>query len=241
MGESELLSDRESPASGRAADALFRTFVDLIESGELKEGEALPPEREIVEAYGVSRTVAREAVQALAARGLVEARPRYRPIVRTPNFETAVATVNSVVTRLLKSPDGVRNLFDTRILVEAGLVRQAAKSATNGQISRLETALAANRDAIPDSRKFYESDLAFHALLYEMSGNPALVSVHKAFSEWLSPHWLKMGPDPDRNALNNKAHAAILNGIRAGDPNQAEAALRAHLADAWEQVRDTFD
>lgn len=241
MVESELLSNKDSTTGGRAADALFRTFVDLIESGELKEGEALPPEREIVEAYGVSRTVAREAVQALAARGLVEARPRYRPIVRTPSFETAVATVNSVVTRLLKTSDGVQNLFDTRILVEAGLVRQAAKSATASQISRLEAALEANRIAIPDSRKFYESDLAFHNLLYEMSGNPALVSVHKAFAEWLSPHWLKMGPNADRNARNNRAHAAILDGIRAGEPDRAEAALRAHLADAWEQVRETFD
>ena len=72
--------------NGRAADDLFRTFEQLINSGALVDGQPLPPEREIVETYGVSRTVVREAVLALANKGLVEARPRFRPVVRKPTF-----------------------------------------------------------------------------------------------------------------------------------------------------------
>ena len=226
--------------AGRAADNLFRIFAARIESGDLKEGQALPPEREIVETYGVSRTVAREAVQALANRGLVEARPRYRPIVRRPSYEAAIETAETVVSQLLSAPGGVRNLFETRVLIEAGLVRQAARSATPAQIALLGRALAANKSAIADSEWFYDSDFEFHRIFYEISENPVLLAVHKAFVQWLSPHWTQMADLEDRNASNYAAHALIFNAIREGDADAAEAALRAHLAEAWAQVRDTF-
>lgn len=227
--------------TGRAADDLFRTFAALIESGELKEGQALPPEREIVETYGVSRTVAREAVQALANRGLVEARPRYRPVVRRPTYEAAMDTVGTVVSRLLTAPGGVKNLFETRILIEAGLVRQAAETASATQVSELARALHANKNSIGNCEDFYATDRAFHRLFYEFSDNPVLVAVHKAFVEWLSPHWVQMPHLEQRNALNYAVHAALFDAIQSRDPDRAEKCLRKHLDEAWEQVRDTFD
>ena len=240
MSESQITQRVEGKAA-RAADRLFQTFVDMIETGELRDGDALPPEREIVERYNVSRTVVREAVQALANRGLVEARPRFRPVVRSASYETAVDTVGDVVKRLLKGGSGVRNLFETRILVEAGLVREAAKSATSSQLSDLALALQVNREAIDDSHAFYETDRAFHRLFYEFSGNPVLIATHKAFVEWLSPHWEKMGHHSERNARNFKAHEAIFEAVRTGDADAAETALRQHLSDAWDQVKNTFD
>ncbi len=225
---------------GRAADELFRTFSEMIARGELKEGDTLPPEREIVETYGVSRTVAREAVQALANRGLVEARPRFRPVVRRPSFESAIDSMGSVVSQLMGEPDGVRNLFETRILTEAGLAREAARHATPADISKLARALQANREAIHDSVQFYETDRRFHGLLFEMTGNPVLIATHRAFVEWLAPQWVQMQKLRDRNATNYEAHVEIFDAIQKGDPDAAEAALRRHLAEAWEQVRGTF-
>lgn len=227
--------------SGRASDALFQMFADQIASGALKEGDTLPPEREIVENYGVSRTVAREAVQALANRGLVEARPRFRPVVSRPTYETALETVGTVVSRLLADPIGVRNLFELRILLEVALVREAALSAKATDVSRLKSALEANRAAIETDAEFFKTDKEFHGVLFAVPGNPVLLSVHKAFGEWLSPHWTKMPEQPTRNAVNHEAHAAIFEAILMRDPDAAEKAMRAHLAAAWEQVRDTFD
>ncbi len=137
----EGISTDESSKGGRAADDLFRHFAEMINSGVLREGDPLPPEREIVATYGVSRTVAREAVLALANRGLVEARPRYRPVVRKPSYDTAIETVENVVARLLTQPGRVKDLFDTRILIEAALVRQAAADAKKEDIAALTLAL----------------------------------------------------------------------------------------------------
>ncbi len=232
---------RKANGSGRAADDLFRIFEDMIARGDLAEGAPLPPEREIVETYRVSRTVAREAVQALANKGLVDARPRFRPVVRKPGFESAIDAVGTVVRHLLNDRQGVRNLFETRIMIEAALVRQAAVEAGKEDIRALRDALAANGEAVEDSALFYRTDMDFHAVLYRIPQNPVLPALHRAYTSWLSPHWSKMPRLPDRNRLNHAAHSAIYDAILMRDPDGAEAALRAHLDDAWAQVCKTFE
>ncbi len=231
-----------SPEAGksRAADDLARIFIDMINAGILKEGAPLPPEREIVETYGMSRTVVREAILSLANKGLVEARPRFRPVVRKPNYDTALGTLKDIVGRLLVQPDGVKNLFDTRILVEAILVRQAAMDAGKEDIAALKEALEANEAAIEDSDLFYETDMAFHQVLYQISRNPVLPAIHRAYTTWLAPHWSRMPRMADRNRNNFLAHKAIYEAILLRDPDAAEKALRTHLSHAWDQVQATF-
>lgn len=224
----------------RAADNLIKVFERQILDGTLKDGQPLPPEREIVQTYGVSRTVAREAVVALSNRGLIEARPRFRPVVRTPGYDAAIQAVGSIVSRLLSVKGGVRNLFDLRIMMEAALVREAALHANKDHIRRMKDALAANGAAIDDSQRFFETDVAFHAILYDIPDNPVLPSIQKAYVGWLSTHWLQMPRNPDRNRLNFEAHTRIYETILTRDPDAAEAALRAHMDAAWRQVRETF-
>ncbi len=241
MGKAqEPVSSAENACAGRAADDLFRHYAELINSGALSEGDPLPPEREIVETHGVSRTVVREAVLALANKGLVDARPRFRPVVRKPTYDTAFETVDNVVARLLIQPGGVKNLFDTRIIIEAALVRQAASDAKKDDIAALKSALDANEAAIEDSELFYRTDTGFHAVLYQIPCNPILPAVHKAYTTWLAPQWSKMPRLPDRNRTNFEAHRRIFEAILMRDQDAAEAALRTHLANAWNQVRETF-
>ncbi|MDJ0612806.1 MAG: FCD domain-containing protein [Rhizobiaceae bacterium] len=220
----------------RAADELFNKFEAMIQSGELPDGAPLPPEREIVERYGISRTVVREAILALSNKGLVEARPRFRPVVRKPSFDTALDTIGNVVTRLLEQGEGVKNLFDMRVMVEVALARQAATDANRDDIYRLKQALEENETAINDMDRFFETDIKFHRIMYEMSGNPILPAVHRAYITWLQPNWVKMPTLPSRNQLNFESHTAIYNAILMRDPDQAEVATRKHLADAWDQI-----
>lgn len=224
----------------RAADNIVSAFEDLIIVGELKEGEPLPAEREIVQKFGVSRTVVREALGTLSNRGLVVARPGFRPVVRGPSYDAALQAVDSLVRRLLGTQNGVENLFDIRILLEASLVREAAVKASRDQVATLKTALEANKAAIDDSEAFYETDIAFHRAFYEIPGNPVFPSIHRAYTTWLSPQWRQMPRLPDRNQFNYEAHKAIFEAVLMRDPDEAETTLRAHLAAAWEQVRSTF-
>ena len=236
IDQSTTLRPRE-----RAADTVAREIEARIVSGALPVGAHLPPERDLIDTYGVSRTVAREAVAVLASRGLVESRPRHRPVVRRPGPEAALAAAGGVVEHLLRERGGVKNLYDTRILLEGALVRHAALRARKDDIAALARALAANEAAIPDSERFYATDVAFHAVLYDIPGNPILPAVHKAFTAWLAEHWLRMPRSPERNRVNYLRHRDIFAAIQDRDPDAAEAALASHLNAAWEYVRGTFE
>ncbi|WGW03665.1 FCD domain-containing protein [Tropicibacter oceani] len=225
---------------GRAADTVVRRLSEKIQSGEYSDGTPLPPERLLMEEFGISRTVVREAVQSLSKQGLLEARPRHRPIVRKPGYDAAISAMESVVVHLLNNSGGVKNLFDTRILMEAALVRQAAQKARKDDIAALKAALEANQAAIDDSEEFYRTDRAFHALLYDIPRNPVLPALHKAYVTWLAPQWSRMPRLPERNRANFEAHKRIFDAILMRDPDSAEAALRSHLEQAWDQVCETF-
>lgn len=225
----------------RAADQLIAHFEAMIIDGSLPAGTTLPPEREIVQAHGVSRTVVREAVLALANKGLIKARPRHRPVVVKPGYDTALDVVGSVVTQLLGQSGGVKNLFDVRIMMEVSLAREAAQKATSDDIAKLEAALAANEAAIADSTLFYETDIAFHGVLYDIPRNPVLPAVHAAYTDWLSVHWRQMPRLPSRNKTNFDAHRRVFDAILRRNPDRAEAELRSHLHFAWKQVSTTLE
>jgi DNA-binding FadR family transcriptional regulator len=223
-----------------AVDRVVAAFQEKIVSGELANGSSFPAERSIVDSMGVSRPVAREAIKILAGRGLLEIVPRHRPIVRSPDAESIIGALSGLVGHLIGRSGGTRQIFEIRIFVEAGLARQAATSATRDDITRLRTALEANGQATADSAKFYATDQEFHAALYSISGNPIFPAIHQAFNDWLAPKWDMMPRLPDRNLKNYKAHKAIVEAILDRDPDKAEAALRTHLDDAWQQVSNVF-
>ncbi|MDE0522817.1 MAG: FCD domain-containing protein [Boseongicola sp.] len=235
-----MTEERFRDARTRAADNLVSIFERQIIDGTLAVGKPLPPEREIMQSFGVSRTVVREAVQALSTKGLVDARPRFRPVVRTPGYDAAIEAVGSVVNRLLTVPGGVRNLFELRIMMEAALVRDAALHAGKNHVARMKQALADNEAALGDSERFFETDVAFHRVLYEVPDNPVLPPIHQAYTDWLSGHWTRMPRDAERNHVNYRAHCRIFESILFRDPDAAELVLRDHLDDAWNQVRQTF-
>lgn len=230
----------ESSDKARTSEIVASQLAEKILTGELRDGQHLPPERNLMEQYGISRAMVREAVVALSNRGLVEARPRYRPIVRRPGYDAAVVALETIVVHLLHQKGGVKNLFDTRIMVEASLARHAAINARKGDIAALKSALLENRTAIDDSDLFYQTDKAFHGVFYDIPGNPVLPAIHKAYTTWLEPHWSQMPRLPKRNRENFEAHERIFEAILLRDPDAAEAALREHLDQAWEQVRQTF-
>ena len=225
---------------GRAADAVIARLEEQIMSGFLEDRAPLPAERALMEQFSASRTVIREAIAALSSRGLVENRPRFRPIVKKPDYGTALTAVGGIVRHLLTEAGGVKNLYDSRVFIESALVRQAALSAQKDDIADLKSALAANENAIDDSEAFYLTDVAFHGVLYRIPRNPIFPAIHEGYTSWLAPQWEKMLRLPERNLVNCRSHLAILQAILERDPDSAEEALVNHLRAAWEYVRVTF-
>jgi DNA-binding FadR family transcriptional regulator len=227
-------------AGGRRSDAVAAELVRMIQTGNLQEGERLPAERDLMQRYGVSRAAVREAIVSLANRGLIETRLGHRPVVRKPDYEFAVDRVGNLVGHLVVDRKGVWNLFESRIFIEAGLARWAAKHARRDDLDELRAALDTNREAIGNSTLFDETDAAFHAVLYRIPGNPIYPALHKTYVDWLTQHWRSMRRGPGIDHMNYAGHEAILEAILARDPDNAEESMRRHLVAAWEFVRSTF-
>jgi DNA-binding FadR family transcriptional regulator len=225
----------------RAADELVQRLSSQISSGQIEHGSRLPAERELMTRFGTSRTVVREAIARLEGLGLVENRPRFRPVVRRPGYDTAISALGGIVAHMFEQPGGVKTLYDIRIFLEAALVRHAALHARKDDVAALRVALTENEAAIDNSDRFYATDVAFHALFYAVPRNPVFPSVHQAFTGWLSPYWQRMPRSPERNRVNHLSHKAIFDAVVDRDPDAAEKALASHLNAAWEYVRGLIE
>lgn len=227
--------------SARAADHVIAAIEARIAAGGIDHGDRLPSERALMEEFGASRTVIREAITALANRGLLDCRPRHRPVVRQPGFETVLDATGPAIRQLLGAEGGVENLYRARVFIERALVREAAQRADRSAIAALKHALAANAAAVGEAEAFYRTDVAFHRVLYEVPGNPVFPAVHAGFVSWLTPRWDRMAHSADTDARNLAAHRAIFEAILERDADAAEAALGEHLETAWELVRLSFE
>ncbi|MEM7377906.1 MAG: FCD domain-containing protein [Pseudomonadota bacterium] len=231
----------EPKRTGRAADAIIERIEDDIAQGVLADGDPLPSERALMQHFGASRSVVREAITALTHRGLVRASPRHRPRVQHANADALLGTTAAVMQQLLSQPGGAQNVYQTRVFIERGLVRQATLSASHEDLTQLRTALAANQDAIGDAALFFQTDIDFHGVLYAITGNPIFTALHRGLTQWLEPHWSRMPRAPEHDQANYLAHEAIYTAILQRNPDEAEAALTAHLDTAWRLVRETID
>jgi GntR family transcriptional repressor for pyruvate dehydrogenase complex len=147
---------------------------DLIVRQRFRAGERLPSERELAERFGVSRTVIREAVRGVAAKGLLEVRAGSGTVVRMPSSESVAASVS-----LLLSMNGdatPEKIVEVRRLLEGEIAALAAQRRTDDDLQTLDVILQAAADKLDDAETFVETDVAFHAALAAATHN-ALFSV----------------------------------------------------------------
>jgi GntR family transcriptional repressor for pyruvate dehydrogenase complex len=208
----------------------------LILDGRLKPGDQLPPERDLQNRFGVGRPAIREALIALQRSGLIEISNGTRAKVAMPTAHDLVSGMGSAVRQMLSTDDSQRHFQGVRFFFETGLARHAARAATPSQIERLEEKLVCNRDAIGDRERFIETDVAFHFVLAEITGNPVFIALHDALSGWLKEQRVVTLDAPRQERIAYKAHAAIFEAIAVRDADRAEEAMADHLR----QLEKTF-
>lgn len=204
-------------------------LIDDILEGRFKVGDALPPERELMQRFGVGRPAVREALFSLQKKGLVSISNGERTRVQAPDPSIILDDLSLAVRHYLSRPDGMKALHDLRIFLETGLARQAARRASASDVERLERALLANKAAIGDKAAFESTDNAFHMTLAEISGNPLFVQIHAAVIRWLGDQRTVALRHPEVEDSSYAMHERIFRAIERRSPDQAESAVRASL------------
>lgn len=223
------------------ASRLYEQIVEQIEGsilkGELSEGSQLPAERDLAKQFGVSRTAVREAIKALQEKGLVDAFPGRGTFVTNGTSNPMRRSLD----RILKGgeTDGWGYLVEVREILEPGIAALAAIRAEDQDLTAMRDALAVMDQAGRDSDAFIEADLDFHLALAEAAGNPIVLSLIDSIVGLLREQRLRIfsiGGGPDRGQCH---HKRILDAIERHDPNEARAAMQAHLSQVREDSRNT--
>ena len=214
----------------KLSDEVFSRLKLLIENGELKAGDDMPSERELMERFGVGRPAIREAMQALAGKGLVEISHGERAKVLQVTAESIFRQVDLPAKLMLSgSSDSLEHLKSARIFFERGMVREAAAKATDDDIAELRLLLDRQSQNIGDSELFIEADMAFHRKIAEISRNPIFAAVSGAMLGWLKSYHTEMLIWTGRENFTLVEHEEIIRAIDKGDADLAEKAMIKHL------------
>jgi DNA-binding FadR family transcriptional regulator len=229
-----MMKDRTYPRRGLHGELVHEIGLRIVR-GELPPGTSIPTEGEPGEAT-VSRTVVREAIKVLAAKGLVAARPKTGTQVRERRYWNLMDP-DVLSWRIEAEPgdDLIADVFELRRLLEPTAAALAATRASEDEVDELWAAygqMAAN--VADDPEAYIAADLRFHAIILEACHNELLAHLGSTLRAVFRASFART----HSGAVKTLAmHEAVLAGIRSGDSARAESAMR-ELIDGSAAVLD---
>ncbi|MBI2331570.1 MAG: FadR family transcriptional regulator [Chloroflexi bacterium] len=218
--------EREQRLYERVVDKV----LELISSGAWKPGFRLPPERELSEAFGVSRTVVREAVKALEARGVLESTTGSGVSVRHADFNMVSQSLKTYM-QLTNLEDFEIRLNEVRQVLEVEMVALAANRISTEQKKQLRKICKEMREGDNTSKQMAELDFRLHVTLAEATQNELfkvlLAPLINQLRDQIILTWEDF-PRPVSVVLDQ--HEAIVAAVESGDAEEARQAMAKHLA-----------
>jgi len=214
---------------------------EAIVGGRYPAGQSIPPEPLLCEELGVSRTVVREAVKSLVAKGLLVTGPKLGTRVLPEDgwnwFDPEVVRWKS---RMGLTREFLRDLQELRRVVEPAGVRLAAERATAQDVAEIETAYAGMKQAIEQGGDYVSNDLRFHQGLLRACHNRMVVQMSKALGALLRTSFEISTTRPDGPASSLPLHRAVLDAVIARQPAKAERACLVLIDGAQEDIEQVL-
>lgn len=192
---------------------------------ELRPGETLPKESDLCQEYGVSRTVVREAIKGLAARGLVESRARVGTTVCQRNeWKLLDPDVLSWIFDSERHGETLRHLTELRMVVEPAAAAWAAARATDAEIEHIKACFRQLEKAVGDRDAWIEADVKYHDSILMACHNPLIEHLVSTL----------------RSVLFKSREATVL-AMEQADPEDPEDPYEVATRNALELHRDPYE
>lgn len=229
------------PRRGRGlVDEIVESLGASIQDGQLQPGDKLPTEAEIMARFEVSRTVVREALSKLQASGLVETRHGIGTFVLEKpdldNFRIDPADFATIA--------DVISVLELRISLETEAAGLAAQRRSDDNLASMAAALQAFRESVDADSDAVPPDFQFHMEIARATGNRHFADLMNYLGTMIIPRTrlntpLK-APEGRLNYLYrvHGEHESIYHAIRNQDPDAARAAMRTHLSNSRERLRN---
>ncbi|MFN4278263.1 MAG: FadR/GntR family transcriptional regulator [Ferrovibrio sp.] len=218
---------------------LVRTLTERIAKGALKPGDKLPSEQELIEEFGVSRTVVREAISSLRAAGLVATQQGVGAFV----LQAASSQPFRIDETSLDLIKEVINVLELRIGLEAEAAALAAQRRKPEHVAAMRKALDQMEAAIEAAEDAVAPDLDFHQTIAEATGNSHFTHLFSYLGALMIPRarvqTFRLFADDRGEYLRrvNREHEDIYQAILRQDSDSARSAMRLHLSNSRERLR----
>lgn len=230
---------------------VFDSVAGRIRAGELKPGDRVPSEPELMRELGVSRTVVREAMSRLQASGMVQTRQGVGTFVLTPPASDGLLGATGPDLQLRQ----VFAMLELRVCLEAEAASLAAARRSDAQLLAMREALDAFQAHRRAGERTAEADYRFHAQIAAATGNEFFEEVmgrlgrvtirrhvaaadDRASAEDAPPRFGEPRPRLEASkGVTEAEHEAIYDAIRRRDPAAARAAMFMHLSNSRERLR----
>jgi DNA-binding FadR family transcriptional regulator len=214
----------------KASTLIAERVLSLMQSGQLRAGDRLPPERKLAEQFEVNRQAVREALSALQLLGVVQTRPGSGTVIAV---RASAATDILSEVRQLDEQDNPFEIMEARGVVESEIVRLAALRATPSNLEEIRKAIDDFEAQIQSAEPRDIGDLPIHLALARASGNSCflrlLESVFHSAGQWLWRLRREQGRSSERSLQFLEHHRQIYNAVQNRNGKEAVRAMRRHL------------
>ncbi len=220
----------------RIADQVFDQLHDLILRGVFKPGEKIMTERELSDAFQVSRTSVRDAINKLVVMGMLEQRQGQGTFVSRPGGKA-----HSYMAKVMESQNAtMQDLLEVRMGMECNAAALAAQRAEPADIEFLEKSLTEIEEAVEAGKMGADADTQFHMAIAYATHNPLQVFMMKQFHDFLAygikENLFTLYGESQEFKTVQQQHIKIVNAIREQNPMHAYMAAKRHI----EYVIDTI-
>jgi GntR family transcriptional repressor for pyruvate dehydrogenase complex len=221
--------------TGRISEQIAQQLQAAIFAGQLKPGDRLPPERELVERFEASRTSVREAMRTLELAGLISVRAGAHggAYVTAPNFELVARALQ---TMLHAGTFDLMELYQARLLLEPGIAEIAAREADPEDVALLRASLAQGRERMAQRADTAPASYNFHFLLAKAAKSQLLLMLVSSLLDLVHQSDRESATIRRPSPAILRAHEAIVSAIERHDPTAAREATIDHLLNLQSQV-----
>jgi GntR family transcriptional repressor for pyruvate dehydrogenase complex len=209
----------------RVSDEIIDQIKSLISEGILKPGDRLPPERELVKKFGVSRPSLREALNSLVAMRFLEVKTK-RTFVKSVTSER----IQDPLSLLIKTDtQKIFDLIEVRKGIEVWSAFHAAQRVTEEDIKRLESIIKEMKKAFDEGRSWEKQDADFHLALAQTTHNTIQTHIMSTIYDLLRESVARVFTDQEKIKKLLHQHYRIFNAIKNHSPDKARERTLEHL------------
>ncbi|MGY5885532.1 FadR/GntR family transcriptional regulator [Modestobacter lacusdianchii] len=207
----------------RLYEQVVQQLVAWAAEAGLGPGDRLPPERDLAARLGVSRATVAQALVALEVTGVVSVRHGDGTVLlQAPRTDAVLAALRT-------RRDDLGDVIEARAALEVRLAALAARRRTDADLAEIDAALQAMADDVATGGRGLDGDERFHAAVTAAGHSPLLSRLMAEISDLVRESRIESLAQAGRPQRSLAGHQRIADAVRAGDPQEAAAAMTAHI------------